>query len=471
MEDLFYSHRGLYERLPLSLRNAAGAILRALPLRIRYGGFYSTYCNRIAGFVNAGEKWRSRGLQLRLLQQTVDCAIRTVPFYKGGTPIRDYDDLRQFPVVSKEDYAGNAKAFLAEGSQGGALAGNTGGSCGIPMAFYVQKNMSRPKEKAHFHWFWGLHGYRPGARILAVRGKPLMGNRLFETQSADNRLAVSCYELNDSNSHLAAAAIRRFRPEFVHAYPSALKILCQSLGSADALGAATRVRALFVSSEMLSDADARRFAEFFGAPVVTWYGHSECVLHGGYLPGSTRYHFFPFYGHLELLDEHDKPIIQAGKVGRIVGTSFDNYVMPFLRYDTGDLATLSSDSQATSASGWPVLERIEGRAQDIIYLSDGTRVTLTAFIFGQHLHQFEKIRELQLEQETAGRLLLRIVRGPEFQRGDEVEMTTRLARSVSNKVQISVEYVDRIPKTRRGKHVFLVQKMRDEDPRLCAHTM
>jgi len=465
MEDSLYSRRALYEKLPLPIRNGAGRILTALPQRIRYGNFYSVYRRRIAEFLNAGDAWRSKGLQLCLLQQTVESAVRHVPFYKGGTPIRDYADLKQFPIVSRNDYMGDIRAFTAEGLEGQALACLTGGSCGNPMTFYVHKNMSRPKEKAHFHWFWGLHGYRPRNRILAIRGKPLRDNRLFDLQSLDNRLAVSCFELKDSNAHLVAAAVRRFNPEFVHAYPSSLKIFCQLLKDPDALGPMTGLRAILLSSEVLLEADETLFAEFFGVPVVTWYGQSECVLHGGYLPSSAKYHFFPFYGYLELLDDHDNPITQAGKVGRIVGTGFDNHVMPFLRYDTGDLGVLPSDTQETSAWNWPVLERIEGRAQDIIYLSDGNPVTLASFIAAQRLPQYARIREMQVEQDTAGKLLMRIVKGAGFQLKDEVEMIAKLSNSVSPTVQISTEYVDRIPKTHRGKHIFLVQKMRDPNLR------
>ncbi|MEJ2704244.1 MAG: hypothetical protein P8Z79_17550, partial [Sedimentisphaerales bacterium] len=391
MEDSFYRYREVYERSPLFLRNGVGLVFRAMPQRVRHGKFYSVYRRRIADFVDAGDTWRAKGLQLRLLQQTVDFAIRHVPFYKSGAPIRDYDDLKQFPIVSKKDYTANMKAFTAEGVEASALAGNTG-----------------------------------GRRLLAVRGKPLRKNKLVEVQSFDNRLAVSCYELNDSNSELVAAAVRRFQPEFVYAYPSALKVFCQALKDPERLGTATKFRAVLVTSEILPEADRDFFAEFFDAPVVSCYGHSEYVLHGGYLPGSIEYHFFPFYGYLELLDDNDNPVTQVGRVGRIVGTSFDNYVMPFLRYDTGDLGVLSSDAKTGSGRNWPVLKRIEGRTQDIIYLSDGSPVTLTAFIFGQHLQQFKKIREMQFEQEVAGKLLMRIVRGPGFQAKDELEMVAQL---------------------------------------------
>jgi phenylacetate-CoA ligase len=117
-------------------------------------------------------------------------------------------------------------------------------------------------------------------------------------------------------------------------------------------------------------------------------------------------------------------------------------------------------SNVTSFENLPclVLSKIEGRSQDIIFLNDGTRVSLTAFIFGQHLPEFSSIREMQLVQEVCGSLLLRIVRGSDYTADDERALINRLQRSVSGKIKINCEYIDRIEKTKQGKHRFLIQK-------------
>jgi phenylacetate-coenzyme A ligase PaaK-like adenylate-forming protein len=54
-------------------------------------------------------------------------------------------------------------------------------------------------------------------------------------------------------------------------------------------------------------------------------------------------------------------------VGHVVGTSFDNKVMPFVRYRTGDLA-LASDHGHGRLPGYPACERIDrpGRARGAV---------------------------------------------------------------------------------------------------------
>jgi phenylacetate-CoA ligase len=221
------------------------------------------------------------------------------------------------------------------------------------------------------------------------------------------------------------------------------------------------IKALFVGSEWLSEDDRLSMTSFFNSKVVTWYGHSECAVMGGNSVDSSEFFFYPFYGYAELLDDNGKPVKTPGQVGRIIATSFDNFVMPFIRYDTGDLGVLSHKN---TLGNMPclVLKKIEGRTQDFIYLQDNTRVSLTAFIFGQHLPQFAKIREMQLEQHKAGHLILRIVRGRGYDANDERDILNRLCRSVSGKINIEFSYVNSIEKTHRGKHRFLIQKIDDQ---------
>ena len=94
------------------------------------------------------------------------------------------------------------------------------------------------------------------------------------------------------------------------------------------------------------------------------------------MPDDERYFFWPQYGHFELLDADNRPVTQPGKLGFVVGTSFDNGVMPFVRYRTGDLAVLSGRDHPELA-GFPVCERIVGRLQEFIVCRDQRLVSIT----------------------------------------------------------------------------------------------
>jgi len=463
MEDFFYRWKAGYEHLPLGLRNGIGTAVGWLPPRLWHGGYYTAYRRRIDAFLACQDPKQIRSLQLELVRETVNWAVSHVPFYAAKRRLRDWRDLQDFPIVAKADYQENMGAFMAPAARERALAANTGGSSGIRLDFFVHRGRSRPKEKAHYDWYFGLYRCAPRSRVVVVRGKPLQKNRLFERQTLRNRLAVSCHDITEANICLVADAIREFRPEFILAYPSSLMVFTKLLGDVSALGADTRIRTVFLSSEILSEPDRLWFERFYRTHIVDFYGHSECVLQAGYVPESDEYHFFPFYGYAELVDEDGREITEPDVVGRIVGTSFDNCVMPFIRYDTGDLGVLSSRPSSQAGYGSLVVRRIEGRGRDIVYLRDGRRISMTSLFFAQRMPQLRRVRELQLEQQVPGRVLMRIVKRPEYREDDERQIVNRLVDSVSGRLDVSVAYVDRIPKTLRGKHVFLVQKVRDCD--------
>lgn len=458
MEDTLYPLMRFYKNLPSGIKDVVGRAYCMLPRRLRYGSFYDDYLNRISMFIMSDADMLRR-LQMTLLCATVNRAVASVPFYADFERIDKLDEFKHFPIITKKDILDNASAFVSRDFFTKRLKANTGGSSGTPMEFFLHAGKTRPKECAHFDWFWGQNGYAPGSRVLMIRGASLKGNALYEYQSIKNCLAVSCYEVNGSNIEDVLNAVRHFRPEFIHGYPSAVKNFVQCIAENNNAQLNMPLRGLFLGSEGLTTTDRTELEQFFKARILTWYGHSECAIMGGNSLDSNELFFFPFYGYIELLDEDGKPIHTPGASGRIIATSFDNYVMPFIRYDTGDYGTLSSTKELNGMHCL-VLSQIDGRAQDVIYLSDGTRVSLTAFIFGQHLPEFSCIREMQLVQSVCGRLTLRIVRGAGFTNADAPKMISRLQRSVSHKIAIECEFVDRIEKTHRGKHRFLVQTCR-----------
>jgi len=456
MEDVLYPFLSFFNKMPSGIQNALGFTYRSLPRQFRYGSFYREYDKRISLFLESDTE-SVQNLQLALLCETVNQAIGSVPFYTNFHIIKNIEEFQSLPIICKHDIVENPKAFVSTKFTNQKLKSNTGGSSGTPMAFYLHGGRTRSKERAHFDWFWGQCGYAPDSRLLMIRGAPLKNNALFQYQSIKNCLSISCYELNSSNIKKVLAAIRNFRPHFIHGYPSAVRNFIRCITEDPNVNWDLPLHGLFLGSESLSAIERTEIGEFFDAQILHWYGHSECAIMGGNSFSSNEFFFYPFYGYAELLDEDGKPIHTPGEIGRIVATSFDNYVMPFIRYDTGDYGMLSN---VTSFENLPclVLSKIEGRSQDIIFLNDGTRVSLTAFIFGQHLPEFSSIREMQLVQEVCGSLLLRIVRGSDYTADDERALINRLQRSVSGKIKINCEYIDRIEKTKQGKHRFLIQK-------------
>jgi phenylacetate-CoA ligase len=144
-------------------------------------------------------------------------------------------------------------------------------------------------------------------------------------------------------------------------------------------------------------------------------------------------------------------------VGFVVGTSFDNRAMPFVRYRTGDLAVLSEGGHPL-LPGFPAVERIAGRLQEFLVCRDQRLVSITTLGVA-HFPELAAVEAIQYEQERPGRVVLKVVADAPLT-GEQVD---HIGAAVEAKTQggctVEVVQVERIERTPRGKARMLVQHL------------
>lgn len=459
IEDTLYSMLKVYEALPLFIRNGIGVIYKYIPELLKYGGFYYHYLDRIKIFQQ--ESMNVENLANELLLRQINYALVNIPYYQHIIGIDTITTIEKIPIINKDQINVNPGWFINSHFLKKGIRANTGGSTGRPFSFFLDKGITRSKEAAHFAWYLRKFGFKPGDRTLMIRGKPLRKNQDYEFQAINNKLVVSCYNLNHDSVSEIYRQIKKYKPKFIHAYPSSLLTFTKELqlylksNKAD-----FNIKAIFLGSENLFEDDEKYFKTFYEAEIVTWYGHSECLVHGAKCEISGDYHFYPFYGFIELVDENDQRIEEPGIEGRIIATGFDNRVMPLIRYDTGDIGVLSPRKECSCGFKGVSLSKIIGRGKDYIMLNDNTSVSLTAFIFGQHHEEFAMIKEMQIIQNEPGKIHVHMVPLKKISEEDVESLKIRLIKSVkTNSLAVDIQIVESIEKTIRGKHKLLIQNI------------
>jgi phenylacetate-CoA ligase len=338
----------------------------------------------------------------------------------------------------------------------------TGGSTRNPMQFYLQKHVSRPKEYAFIHDFRERVGMGAADPVLALRGRTVptaaqSGGSIWMYEPIKRQLILSSDHLERRYMPAYAQALALHRPVYIEAFPSALYPLARWLAANPMPEFTREVKGVMLYSENVYGFQMEKFREVFGCPILTHYGHSERVLMAASMPDDDRYFFWPQYGYFELLDAENRPITQPGKLGFVVGTSFDNKVMPFVRYRTGDLAVLSERGHPL-LPGYPACERIVGRLQEFIVCRDHRLVSITT-IGVAHFPELAAVETIQYEQDRPGHVTLKVV----ADHGLTPDQTDRIGRAVAAKMQggceVDVVQVDHIARTARGKSRMLVQNL------------
>jgi len=449
LEDTLYPLLRLYEAAPQPVKSLAGRVYRALPARVRYGPAYTRFQNE-AREVETWDAETIRRYQVAALRDSLIAASKA-PFYAerfaacGVDPAKfeALEQLADYPLLTKQDLLLHREQMVnPEFSAKQRLYITSGGSSGVPVGFYLHKGVSRPKEQAYLEAQWSRRGYRVGDRVAVIRGgvtsiKARGGISYYD--ATRNWLILSSYHLTPERLPEYVAALNRFRPQHLHAYPSAALMLARGLEQAG-LKLDFPLTSLLCGSEKLTAESQQQLEQFFGARVFHWYGHSERVVLAAQGRSSNHLHFWPSYGFVEFGEAN------ADDHREIIGTSFHNHVMPLIRYRTGDLAKMTNDE----------VSEVVGRDYEFLISATGRRISLTAI--NMHDNIFDGLLAVQFFQERPGEVECRFQPGPQWQSSREEAMRAGLLKKLGDDFTLTLRVVNEVEKTSAGKHKWLVTK-------------
>jgi phenylacetate-CoA ligase len=450
-DSVVHLYRDTYYKMPQSLKTFLGSIYGSVPLEVRYGKLYTEFKERFDLFEASSEQFKQDFVYNKTLE-TLIFAEENIPFYKEhfqkhGVKARDYkslDDLKLFPTISKHDIKANIDRFYTDKVEK-PVPYYSGGSLSTPTKYYQPLYTSRAKHKAYSYYTLAKVGYKYRDKTLLLKGREVSkpeSNIFWEYEPVDNYLYLSNNYMNSEKFPLMYEQAKKFKPKFVFGYPSA--VLSFIAMSRQYHLAPLDIEGVIVSSETIYEADFEEIKAFFGkdVPILADYGHTERVV-AAYRLNFDNYHFVNAYGVPRIIDDE------------IVGTSFDNFVMPFINFKTGD--AVSGDKiffEGTDIA--KEVKNIEGRTQDFLVTEDERLVSITTMCGGQHL-PLDLIRNLQYRQTEPGKVTVLV----ESRTGniDKAHVIAGMKKLVRDGIDFDVEVVDKIEKSARGKRVICKQSL------------
>jgi len=252
IEDLLHPLLKHYLEAPRWLSASAGRAYALLPQGLRIGSAYASFRDEIAQAQGRVAAWR---LARRKLENTLRWAIETVPAYRRYAKLLDEiedpaDLLAQLPVTGKLDIKRDPNHYLS-----GAMPVSkrlrmfTGGSTLNPLQFYLQRDLSRPKEYAFMQCFRERVGAGANELTLSLRGRSVpsaarKGGCLWMLEPIKRQLVLSSDHLEERYMPQYASILLEHKPAFIEAFPSALYPLARGRDDGQAVGEASRVELL-----------------------------------------------------------------------------------------------------------------------------------------------------------------------------------------------------------------------------------
>jgi len=403
-------------------------------------------------------------LQVANLRHFLARIGETVPYYRQLFAERAFDpravtsvaDLRALPLLDKATIRANSEAMKANG--GARLKRfNTGGSSGEPLIFYLgnERISHDVAAKRRATRWWGVD---IGDPEIVVWGSPielgaqdrmrLLRDKVFRTE------LLSAFEMSEKNLDFFARRIRSRRPRMLFGYPSALALLAEHAMAGGLRLDDVGVQVVFVTSERLYDHQRQAIENAFGCPVANGYGGRDAGFIAHQCTSGSM-HISAEHIVLEIVDGSGR-VVDPGESGEIVVTHLCTGEFPFVRYRTGDVGSLS-DETCACGRGLPVLASVEGRTTDFVIASDGTVLHGLALIYV--LRDIAGVEAFRIVQESVRHTRVEVVADRARRIGLKQAIEEPFRQRLGQDVEISVDYVETIPREKSGKYRYVVSRL------------
>lgn len=413
-------------------------------------------------------QWQSPQQIQALQQQRLQAFIRRisteVPYYRDllsrlglqASDIQSSADLVKLPFLDKATIRANSES-LKNPQATLVRPFTTGGSSGTPLTFLLgnERISHDVAEKWRATRWWGVD---IGDKEIVAWGSPIELNKQDKVKIWRDKLfrshLIPAFDLTEAKILGFIEQIKQIQPAMLFGYPSVFHLIAKTAQQHQIDLTGLGIKVVFVTSERLYPYQRELIEQVFSAPVANGYGGRDAGFIAHQCPAGSM-HLSAEDIIVEIIDRDGNPL-PAGQSGEIVVTHLATSDFPFVRYRTGDIATLS-DKVCSCGRGLPVLENIEGRSTDFVVASNGTMMHGLALIYViRELHGISNFKIVQ-ESLTHTRVQLVLENGDATALADKVRhgLTARLGADVD----ISIEWVDQIAAEASGKYRYVISKV------------
>jgi phenylacetate-CoA ligase len=336
------------------------------------------------------------------------------------------------------------------------VSNGTGGSTGEPLCFFDDRNESGWSEAAVFrsHRWLGVDvgdrsAFLWGANFDVTKFQGISGRLKSRVL---NLLMLPAWQLSETASDAFWNKLIDFKPKLLVAYAGAIYNWARLLGNDRA--PLPSLAAIVVSAETLHEDWRIVIEQSFKVPVYNRYGGRDIKFVAQECPMRKGLHINAENSLVEIVKEGRA--VAPGELGEIVITRLDNFAMPFIRYRSGDLGIMGS-SACECGRSLPLLDKIEGRAQDTIVTEDG-RIVSGPF-FAHLMKDCPDVKEFQVHQLRRSQLLIQIVLDHDTCFSSQPRIERIVREYMGQDMRIDFELRDIIPLTRSGKRRVIVSHL------------
>lgn len=405
-----------------------------------------------------------RARQEARLRDLIAWAYTTVPYYTrimnkaGVSPadIKCIEDLRVLPILRRSDIRAAALEMVSLQAGGrDRMIKSSSGTTGLPLRVHRDRR-TFPFEQANLWQAQEWAGVTPVDRMLIAMPPANQHGHSYITwwkRFCGGRL-VPLEPLLRLEAPPVLAVVDAVAPEVIHGTPSLLSLLARVVLRAGHR-LRTRPRCVAYTGEQMGEEARELITAAFGAPIFSRYGANELSASVAQTCEFGRWHLNTEGFIVEAVaGEPGDPQGAPTSSGRLVVTDLRNRVMPFIRYEVGDLGTVGDGAGCPCGRTQPLLSGLEGRVADFIITPSGRRIPVTQLRQPARGYQ-EIFHEYQFRQDRPDELMMILVPTDAYSREAAQGLAQVLTAALAGEVSVTAEAVERIAREPSGKRPLL----------------
>ena len=286
----------------------------------------------------------------------------------------DFDpDIEKNPVMDKADVKEWTQKVEPEDIHEWAY---TGGSYGEPLRVPYSKERSLIRT-ATFKYFNEAAGYELGDPFYLIRAK----NKSAFVKFLRNEHIFIPKNISENRIRNFVQELKRKKIKILMGYPTVMYEMALYLQRFPEEKKGLQIRSLISVSEPLEDYKRTIVRDSFGCTFIDRYSNEEVGLIAQEKEFAGPYYTNKFGVYVEVIDPETCQPVREGEQGLVVVTDIYNDLIPIVRYNTGDLATVHSYKNGRLQA----IENITGRVSEQILSVSGDPVS--PLILGPYIYK------------------------------------------------------------------------------------
>ncbi|HNR66952.1 MAG TPA: hypothetical protein PKN04_02755 [bacterium] len=397
-------------------------------------------------------------LQRHKLLHVLHLAQESIPHYqqsfeRTGIDVRLFKapkDLDNIPILTKESVRKNIDRLCNPNQRTRKSCEVTSGTSGQPLMVIKDRHKSAYIRAVMFRGYEQF-GISYGDKQVRFWGVPSKRKSFYIEKLKDilaNRIRLSAFHMRADEMSRFLRTMVEFKPDYFYGYPSALSRFAQWIQEKGLSLHGLKLSVIISTGEVLYPLQRQLIENLFQCHVANEYGTTEAGVLAFECP----------QGQLHINSDHVllqiQPLNGQTGAGRILLTELNNDYNPLIRYDVGDIGSISPQ-RCTCGNNFPLLAELHGRQSSFIVTPENDYVNdaILEYILRTGVHKFQGI------QKDKHDLTIKVVKNKDWTSKLYETYVHQLKKALGQNMRIEFQFVDSIDFEESGKFRYFISHL------------